>query len=265
MLGVCKLTGAKGTFVKAHILPKALTRPTVPGAPLIQGENGSRLIRRWSSWYDDHLVIRRGEDILTQLDTWAIRELRKYQLVWSSLSLPDVASTPNYFALPDGSHGMRVIEGIDPGKLRLFFLSLLWRAAATDLREFTEIELPQADLEKLRTMLISGNHRPTSFYPVQLIQVSTKGFMHNLGPFAWDLKFGERSVPIFRFYVDGLIAYIWRQASDDGFVESLGAVFVGQDKKLAVSTVSFEHSFQAAKVIQGVIEAGPSRYRERTT
>jgi hypothetical protein len=61
--GICKLTGKRGNFVKAHIIPKALTRPAEKGLPFVQGGQGSRPVRRWDSWYDDHLVIQAGENI----------------------------------------------------------------------------------------------------------------------------------------------------------------------------------------------------------
>ncbi|VIO79223.1 hypothetical protein CI41S_67910 [Bradyrhizobium ivorense] len=34
--GVCRLTGQLGKFVKAHLLPKALTRPGVAGTPFVE-------------------------------------------------------------------------------------------------------------------------------------------------------------------------------------------------------------------------------------
>jgi hypothetical protein len=38
--------------------------------------------------------------------------------------------------IPGTVHGFREITGIDPGRLRLFFLSLIWRAAATTRPSF---------------------------------------------------------------------------------------------------------------------------------
>jgi hypothetical protein len=66
--GVCKLTGKSGKFVKSHLLPKALTRPGVAGEYFISGGQGCRPKKRWTSWYDQELVIKKGEDILANYD-----------------------------------------------------------------------------------------------------------------------------------------------------------------------------------------------------
>lgn len=42
--------------------------------------------------------------------------------------------------IPDsGGWGIRKIEGIDGSRLRLFFISLLWRAAVSEMVEFREV------------------------------------------------------------------------------------------------------------------------------
>jgi len=46
---------------------------------------------------------------------------------------------------------VRVIEKVDVVALRLFFLSILWRAAATDRFEFSEISLPERELDILES------------------------------------------------------------------------------------------------------------------
>ncbi|MDI2090140.1 hypothetical protein [Commensalibacter oyaizuii] len=39
-IGICKLTGSKGKFVKSHIIPKAFTRPLRRGDSFVQGGVG---------------------------------------------------------------------------------------------------------------------------------------------------------------------------------------------------------------------------------
>jgi hypothetical protein len=70
--GVCKLTGNSGKFVRSHLIPKALTRPSVAGGYFISAGPGIRPKKSWSSWYDEELVIRKGERILADYDDWAI-------------------------------------------------------------------------------------------------------------------------------------------------------------------------------------------------
>ena len=78
-MGLCKLTKTSGKFVKSHIIPKALTRPTVRGNKFIQKSVTSAqslYIKRADSWYDQGIVTREGENYLSDFDAHAIKELR---------------------------------------------------------------------------------------------------------------------------------------------------------------------------------------------
>lgn len=246
--GVCKLTKKRGKFVDAHLIPKALTRPEKKGLPFIQAGWGLPPSRRWSSWYDKQLVIAEGESILARHDNWAIPELRKHKLVWSGWG-PMNSLGENHHPLDDSGIGVRSVKGIDGKKLRLFFLSLLWRAAATTRREFAEVALSKKTIERLRCMLIADDPGPSNFYPIQLTQLSTLGTIQNLTPIASSKIISgmderpDRTVPFFRFYFDGLIAHI-HQAEDDSDAPHLGPLVVGLEDSIAISTVSYEISFQ---------------------
>ena len=213
--GICKLTGQCGAFVDSHIIPEALTRPSIRGNPLTQHGEGQRPSRRWTSWYDSQLVTAEGERFLSDLDTWAISVLRRHKLVWSGWG--------NRTGL-DGQHtvvnetlGIRSIDGIDTKKLRLFFHSLLWRAAASAREEFKDISVSAEELEVLRTAILGTAAPPLDFYPVQLAQLSTRGVAHNQTPIP-DRKYlpnpyvpggSPIELPTYRFYMDGLIAHMY--------------------------------------------------------
>jgi hypothetical protein len=247
--GVCKLTGNTGNFVRCHLIPRALTRPSFPGQYFISGGPGIRPKKSWTSWYDEQLVIRKGERILADYDDWGIRELRRLELVWSGwgakTSLPVEKSIDG-----EPGFGFRVVECADPAKLRLFFLSLLWRAAATNRSEFEEINLEQDELERLRTMVRDGNPEPLEFFPINLLQIVARADPHNLGPMARD--YGE-GLPAFRFYFDGLIIIMLRQFS--GEWKKLGRAIVGISPILHVQTQTWEVSLQRQNQIQHIVEA----------
>ncbi|MGO4570604.1 hypothetical protein [Microvirga sp. 2TAF3] len=263
--GICKLTGKNGKLIASHLIPKALTRPAVAGAPLIQYGSGKLPERRWDSWYDKHLVTQAGEDILTALDTWAITEMRKHRLVWSGWG-PMTVLTEGHQPFEGTSWGIRIIKGIDTKRLRLFFLSLLWRAAVTQRFEFSEIALSRQDLEQLRVMILAGDSDPISFYPASLIQLSTIGMIHNYAPVA-NVKTipavennSERKIPIFRFYFDGLIVHMHQHASDDDYTNALGSVVVGKNDEILVTTVTYEDSFQRNN-LESVISEYNKKFR----
>lgn len=248
--GFCKLTHRVGAFVDSHIIPEALTRPSVRGSPLLQYGDGAHPTRRWSSWYDPQLVTAEGEKYLSDLDTWAIAQLREHKLVWSGWGTETdlgMHHTPinNIF-------GIRKIEGIDTKRLRLFFLSLLWRAAASSRYEFKEISVTPRDLEMLRRAILGLEEPPLGFYPVQLTQLSTKGVMHNHTPIP-NLKYAPNlddpkappyELPTFRFYMDGLIAHAHRSLPAAYDVKELGDLVVGAESSLVLSTVTFQDSVQ---------------------
>lgn len=256
---ICKLTGERGRYVKSHLLPKALTRAERKGAPFVQfGEQGRKPERRWSSWYDHRLVTRKGEDVLASLDDWAIAQLRKHKLIWSGWG---PVLQLQHDRIPGTPWGVRKIDGIDPDRLRLFFLSLLWRAAATNRREFSEVDLPDDELQLLGEMLVRGDPKPLAFYPAQLTQISTVGRIHNMPPIAQTKivpayeDVPEQSIPIYRFYFDGLVCHIHRKTSDNGLTKELGPLVVGGEASLTVSTVTYEHSFERMNLEAIISEA----------
>jgi hypothetical protein len=212
--GYCKLTGKQGTFVSSHILPKAVTRSSSPGLPFIEGGQGKRPVRRFDSWFDKRLVVRSGEDILSAYDNAGIAELRKHGLLWTDRPFDEV---PNVTVLvPEYGFGVREIGGVDGATLRLFFLSLLWRAAASSRPEFSEITMPGPELAEIRRMILERDIHPRQHYPVILTQLTEIGDPHNLTPFPTEMAHpahGEMEagvIPSFRFYFDGLIAHFLR-------------------------------------------------------
>jgi len=225
-IGSCKLTGTKGKFVKSHLLPQALTKPSLAGQPFIEAGLGRRPVRRYTSWYDKELVTREGEDILENYDSWGISELRRLKLIWSSWGPMLSLATGDLTRLPvigPTGHGIRRLACRDPAKFRLFFLSLLWRAAATSRPEFDAVQLPEGDLRSLSAMVREGNPAPLDFYPATLVQIASQGPVHNFGPLTEDsdIDVGEDRPwrrHIFRFYTD------------------YGAISVGFGLELAVQT-----------------------------
>jgi hypothetical protein len=152
--------------------------------------------------------------------------------------------------VPSTQFGIRELEIEEPWKLRLFFLSLSWRAAASTRQEFARMKLPPDDLETLRLMLITNDPGDVSFYPTQLVQLSTRGEAHNQTPIETTKTIGgyaaipERTIRMVRFYFDGLVVHIHRHATDDGYTESQGSLTVGHGRKLTVAAVPYDGSHQ---------------------
>ena len=248
--GICKLTKKKGVFIKSHLIPQAFTRPAKKGSPLFQHINKStKPIRRWSSWYDTKLVIQEGEDILTKYDTWAVQSLRKKKLVWSGWGKKNKLA-PKQLKQVNESIGMREVIGINTKKLRLFILSLLWRAGSSELPEFSEVRISKGKLEQLRVMIVTGNPDPISFFPASFTQLSTKGVVHNQSPVLLMKTIPsfegtkEHDELFYRFYFDGLIVHIGIEASNGCSILSKGKMIVGAEESFVVTTQSYKGSLQ---------------------
>lgn len=65
----------------------------------------------------------------------------------------------------------------------------------------------------------------------------------------------ERTIPIFRFYFEGLIAHFDRPSTDGSEVQVLEKIHLGAGASFIVSTVSYEASFQRKNLEQLQFEA----------
>ncbi|WP_333717980.1 hypothetical protein [Agrobacterium tumefaciens] len=255
--GKCALTLKEGSFVESHIIPRALTQTTNEGTGFVQVGGDAKGKKRWSSWYDNKLCTAEGEKILSDLDDWAIKFLRSNRMVWSGWG--PVQQLDDHIIT--GPYGVRSVEVAEPDRLRLFMISLLWRAAATRLQEFKDINVLDKDLETMRVALVNNTLPPIDFYPASLSQLRTIGIKHNQSPTSGtktvpDLgKEEPKDVPIFRFYFDGLIIHFHRTPSDPD-AQALGPLIVGNEKSLTISTVDYEASLQRENLFNFIASTG---------
>ncbi len=244
--GRCSLTGNTGRYVKCHLIPKSLTKPRSSGSHFVQFGVDESPTRVWDSWYDKSLVTREGEDILEGYDDFAVKELKRLELVWRHIRVPEQLVQLVYESPGMWSFGLRTVTFRDPRKMRLFFLSLLWRAAATKRREFAQIEIGSQELEILTAMVRDGNIDPLDFFPATLLQIVPPGFPHNHAPTALDATVdtgGGREFRhnVFRFFIDGLIVNIHRSKLD---VSEISALIVGGDLQQAVQMQLVDDAMQ---------------------
>lgn len=183
-IGSCKLTSCIGPFVKAHILPRALTLISKNGKKIHESSLNSMPRRRPATWYDNQLVIRKGEDILEELDTYAIDQLRETQLIWSGFDSNSLPVPSDMLPIAEGTYMRRVdLSNMDEEKIRLFFLSIVWRVAASNRPEFNNVNLDAQILEDLRQRILTNKAGKYYDYPISFDQITTKGDHHNRAPF----------------------------------------------------------------------------------
>lgn len=247
--GICALLGTEGKFAKSHIIPRALTEPTVKGERFIEAGRGGRPIRRFSSWYDTALVTAEGEKILSEIDTAGIAELRKHKLVWSGWQGKRKLKYADYdiYPEPGSGIGIRKLSDVDAGKLRLFFLSILWRSLRTSIKEFSYLPRDIVDTDKLREMIVHKDPGHHSYLPIMLDQISTLGTSHNYSPTLQE-KIIERpgrdvNVRFFRIYMQGIVAHVHVDA-DEEFLTAMSPMIVGGTQDLVLVARKFEKSWQ---------------------
>jgi len=242
--GVCKLTGEKGRFVDAHLLPKALTRAgRKNGEKFI--EDGPEVVRRRvaSSWYDPRLVIASGEALLARLDSSGIQELRRSGLVWSSSSHANLVA-----AVSDGSPNVRIqnVRIPHPKRLRMFLLSLLWRSVASELDAFSKIGMDEAELESLRRLVLQNESGADDEFPVLLWALAGPGPEHNHTPIFQKSDDPGAEIPAdyFRFYLDGLLIIFGSRFPKEEFWKTIKPFWKSENSMAEVIVQPFEHSRQ---------------------
>ncbi len=245
---VCALTGEMGPFVKAHLIPRALSYPSPKGQPLYQVGNGSRPTKRWTSWYDEALVTASGEKILADLDDWLIRFLRQHKLVWSGWQ-DGLQRLPNtYFdAGPDENwRGVRIVDCGEPDLLGRAILSIVWRTGASSIPDMVDVQFKHSMKRRIRSMVLGKTPVDFNLIPITFVQITTKGEIHNHTPVRMRrvLEHGNpQSAEILRYYFDGLVIHAFpfkKRFSPQNF----GGLMLNGSGKIGVVGVSYETSFQ---------------------
>lgn len=256
--GRCALTQKNGKFVKCHILPQSFTKPSVSGAPLYQSSQGDGEKRRWSSWYDKNLVTREGEDILSEIDDKAIKQLRKHQLVWSSWTV----FRPHFekFSPMLPNHGLRRVKIDDSNSLIRFALSVAWRASASSMPDMRYATLDPEMENSLKDYVLGREIKGASSFPVSLIQISTRGEIHNHSPYVsdkqiFDLENSNRDpLKIMRIYVDGLVLHVHLSPLPEDHIQG-NPLYLGASDHALVTAVTYEASFQYENMLHLMREA----------
>ncbi|MGE8631695.1 hypothetical protein [Achromobacter denitrificans] len=255
--GICRLTGIEGNFVDSHILPRALTCPPTTGEKIRETALEQRPISRPPSWYDNRLVIRAGEDILEAIDTQAIDQLRKHMLVWTSFPHDAPFANEEIMSLgADANFGVRVLHVDDARALRLFFLSVVWRAAESTRGEFEEVQLPPAVLQDIRERVRAKDPGDPWDYPIFLDQIITRGPWHNRTPIMESLavpdeaRTGVLMLSCVRIYLDGLVAKVVVTDADKLNREDSSSLVLGASHALSIAARTFEESRTSRDMIE---------------
>ena len=246
-IDICKLTGKVGSFVNCHILPKALTYSNAQyrdGSEARFIEIGTdtelksakRPKLAHSSWSDKNLVTQEGEDILSRLDSKGIGILRKYRLVDEH----DFAGAARSLDLP-------IQECLD---LKLFLLSVLWRSAASDRKEFAIIRLLPDDLELLRRTIVGEIVLAKSDFPISITQYVNLDDRINTSPTERESVVKEpgtgmqMAARVFQIYLMGLSVEFSITRINPILFEGWGNRALGSSDQLCINLLDYQDTFK---------------------
>jgi hypothetical protein len=162
---LCKLCGEERELIAAHIIPRSFYEPLKDGSgPLRIGSNrrGFYPKRSPSGSYDTKLVCRNCEALFSPWDDYA------QQLLLNPAVAPEVLKA-------DGHPIAYVHRTFDYHRLKLFFVSLVWRASASNREFFSLINLGPFE-ETAKQMILSNNPKDSDTFGIALAK-----FEHPLG------------------------------------------------------------------------------------
>ncbi|MHA6298658.1 hypothetical protein [Devosia sp. CAU 1758] len=222
VVGRCLLTGHEGPLAQSHIIPRFLADKALGQAHRIQSGFGSKPQLKFNSWVDDQICTAAGESRLRDIDTDAAKIIRQHGLTWRHFPLSNHAERYKF----GDEFELITIPDLDTKSLRLFFLSLLWRSAVSTRFEFSEIFLGAESIEHLRKIVAGEEEPAVADWPAVLTLLTDAGEPQVHTPLAQVIQTPEYEgvkypdVPIFRFFLDGLIVHMGRRFGDDELLDA---------------------------------------------
>lgn len=190
----CKLTGDVGKGVRAHIIPKSFynldySQP-IPLHILTNSDSGYDG-KSFTGIYDSTIVTEKGERVFTGWDDYA------HQLL--------VADRDKLVEKRDRGEVLCLLAPqYRYDQLKLFVLSVLWRASVSKQPFFSRVHLGPHE-ETIRTALLAGNAGDENFFSVTLACfVDLRDETAMMDPFAQR----DKGVNYYQLYLGRYIAYI---------------------------------------------------------
>jgi len=189
----CKLCGNDTTLIKAHIIPAGLFRRLQKGMKpleMITNKAGEYTKRAPVGVYDKTIVCSKCECIWQEWDNYAQKLLTDKLVKWQ-------------VRYSESKKICYIIDNYDYKKLKLFFISMAWRASVSSASFFSKVSLgPFEDIAKKH--ILDNDPGDCDTFSVTLAK-----FDHPLAKSILDPHEDKHSgINYFRFYLAGYIAYI---------------------------------------------------------
>ena len=190
---VCRLCETEQRLIKAHIIPEGFFRVLRDGSGALEvhtNKRGAHPRRAPIGVYDRSILCRPCDNVFSPWDKHA-----------QDVMLRDFSDETAIYHGP-----MKLgwtISKFDYRQLKLFFLSLLWRASVSTHDFYRRVSTGPFE-QSLRKMIAAGEPGPPETFAVTLARFREPAYTAMLDPHA-DRYHG---VNYFRFYLAGFVAYI---------------------------------------------------------
>lgn len=196
--GVCQLMGTIGPLRRSHLIPNAFMRRAGP-EPFMESDGKSRSKKRQTGWYDATILGVAGEALIARYDDAAARCFIDRGFTYRTRrSQRDLTQLVDDFVADE----TYVVENVDVGQIRLFAMSLLWRAAVTRLDPFARVSVSPRHLSDVGARLRAGDPGHYLDYPVWFGVFNGTIELPKIPPVQ------SKEIPFVRFFLDGVTCYI---------------------------------------------------------
>ena len=249
LMGICKLCGEERTLIRAHIIPLAFHRNLQSGSekpPLILGNDPNSFPRRTpGGLYDEELLCLECERRFGPWDQYGAECL---------LHRFDQDAQGKYW---DGELMVYEIYNWDEARLRMFALSLLWRAAVTTNPIFKKVTLGGPYEPRLRERILAGDPGSPKDFSVflsrWLVQPEHAGMeLTQISPYVWRLE----GINMAKIFLGGFVFYI--KCDQRQFVEPFPDIILSPNRPVFAMPRQLEGSKDLAALRPAILN-----YRSR--
>jgi hypothetical protein len=190
----CKFCLGDYKCIEAHIIPNSLYKPLLAdpsGMLIVSNKSEIHPKRSHTGIYDSELVCEKCERLFSKFDDYAQS--------FFSAEIPD-----NNYIIHKNEKLAYFIEDVDYPKLKLFFISLLWRASVTNHPFFSKVDVGpfEVQLKKMITGDDPGDENTFSVTITKYDETSLASAMLSPHRNKWcDINY-------YTFYLRGFKVYI---------------------------------------------------------
>ena len=195
-IGICKFCGNEKELIRAHIIPESLYPADENGNRMqfvLDGRGERPKSKLQNGEFDTDLVCRECEDLFNTGDNYAKQLLVDRR---SEVRAKKTEQGATYFEYTD----------VNYKSLKLFFISLLWRAHASSRRNFDQVDIGAKHEADIRRMIREGDPGLPDDFAVVMLRAKS-GPLDKMGAAPTPRRMPD-SIRVYEFLLFGYIAYV---------------------------------------------------------